>query len=152
MSQDEGIRRRGHTLAGLRPHDVHEANQKRRIMAGEFLIRTKGHLDRLAQAGLDTRIVRELVALHTLAAMGCAGMDRRSVDSDEVMELVNCASYFEALDLPTTANEAAMFAKRVAVASVGGTDEREALYQAGYSDAVQDTVQAITALGAAKEA
>ena len=121
-------------------------------MAGEFLIRTKGHLNRLAQAGLDTRIVRELVALHTLAAMGCGRMDRRSVDSDEVMELVNCASYFEPLDLPTTANEAAMFAKRAEAASVGGTDEREALYQTGYSDAVQDTVTAVMALGAAKEA
>ena len=137
MSQDEGIC---------------QAEQERRNMAGEFLIRARGHLNRLAQAGLDTRIVRELVALHTLATMGCDRMDHAPVDSDDVMELVNCASYFEALALPTTANEAAMFAKRAEAASVGGTDEREALYQTGYSDAVQDTVQAITALGAAKEA
>lgn len=122
MSQDEGYRS-GHTLAArsLRPHDVREAEQERRNMAGEFLIRAKGHLDRLAKAGLDTRIVRELVTLHTLAVMACDSMgppgDRREIDSDHVMEVVNVASFFEALDLPTTAGEAAFFAER---AEAGG--------------------------------
>ena len=87
-------------------------------MAGEFLIRTKGHLDRLARAGLDTRIVRELVALHTLAVMACDAMgppmERRPVDSTDVMQVVNVASFFEALNRPTAAGEAAFFAERAA--------------------------------------
>ncbi len=112
MSQDEGRRRNVPRLDEDIADVVRQVEQARREMAGEFLIRTKGHLDRLARAGLDTRIVRELVTLHTLAVMACDTMERKPVDSDDVMEQINCAAYFEPLDRPTTAGEAAMFAER----------------------------------------
>ena len=77
-----------------------------------FLKRTKRHLDRLARAGLDARVVRELVTVHTLATMGLDGTytEREMVDeiADEVFQ--------EDLDLPTSANEAAFFAERNAIA------------------------------------
>ena len=114
MSQDEGRRRNDPTPDDDIAEVVRQLEQARREMAGDFLLRTKGHLDRLARAGLDRRIVRELVVLHTLAVMACDSMERKPVDSDDVMELVNCAAYFEPLDLPTTADEGAMFAERKA--------------------------------------
>ena len=121
MSQDEATR-----PVVLNDGDAAEVmrlmEQERRNMAGEFLIRAKGHLDRLAKAGLDTRIVRELVTLHTLAVMACDSMGlpggRRGIDSDHVMEVVNVASFFEALHMPTTAGEAAFFAERADVGTI----------------------------------
>ena len=127
--------------------EVHLMEQNRREMAEEFLIRTKGHLDRLAQAGIDTRIVRELVALHKLAGLAC-GMRASSCDMmQEIMQEINCAAYFERLNLPATANEAVLLANRAA----RGGDTPEALYQNGYVDAVDDTVKVVLALRASAD-
>ncbi len=165
----------------LEPDEVRQAEQERRNLCGAFLIRCKGHLDRLAQAGLDTRIVRELVLVHTLAVLAC---DR--VDSEKWIEDINCQSFWDSLDLPVTADEGAMFAERQVAGGLNmlarnihkaftrlwnaygeeieqvigcppemdglhraldrvrtevadcGTDEREAIYQGGYTDAMKD--------------
>ena len=162
---------------------VEHYERKRRHQAGEFLIRTKNHLNHLARAGLDTRIVRELVLVHTLAVMCC---DR--VDSDKWIEDINCQSFWDSLGLPTTADEAALIAEREAAAGgtrraadAGGRDlyrafskwwdahgedieqaigcppktdglhraldrmadtEKNALYDTGYRDALEDTEHA----------
>jgi len=96
----------------MEPGEVRQAEQERRNLCGAFLIRCKGHLDRLARAGLDTRIVRELVVLHTLATMGLDRMDQAPVYGDDVMEEINVQSFFDPLDRPVSAGEAALVAER----------------------------------------
>lgn len=79
-----------------------------------FLKRTKHHLDRLARAGLDARLVRELVTVHTLATMGLDGTYTESEMLDEIADGV----FREDLNIATSADEAAFFAERNTIAGL----------------------------------